>query len=384
MGDTETTGNLIAQAKYYVHNIDPFAIQFPDAMVQWIGNFPEGLGIRWYGLAYLAGFICGLYLARLMIRRGNSPLTEQQLYDFVTYTAIGVLAGGRIGYALFYAPELLTEFGGGFPFWGVLKVHQGGMASHGGILGVLLASYLFSLKHKLPFWHLQDLTVFGGALGFFFGRIANFINGELYGREIQSHVAWAVQFPQEMYLWGQDKLSKLNELSGAVEKLGQVTTAMGETLTLNAATWKGWVMNYRTDTGSRQSIELVIEKLIFATQNGNEEVRLALAQVLTPRHPSQLYQSLLEGLLVFLILAWIWRKPRKPGVISCWFGILYCAARVLGEQYRMPDAHLGFQALGLTRGQWLSIGLMAIAMVVMIVVSRSKTHPMMGGFKKQD
>lgn len=380
----ETQKVLIMNSTYYVHDIDPFALQFPQSIAEIFGNFPEGFGIRWYGLAYLAGFVLGYYCIRIMCRRKTTPLSENQLMDFITYVAIGVLAGGRLGYALFYSPELLTDFGGEFPFWGVLKVHQGGMASHGGILGVMLAVWLFAKKHKLPFWHLQDLTVFGGALGFFFGRIANFINGELYGREIHSHVPWAVQFPQEIYLWAQEKVSKLAELGPAVERLGQVKTSFGETLELSSSTWQGWVMNFRTDSGSRRAVELVMEKLIQATQTGNEAVREALGHVLTPRHPSQLYQSFLEGLLVFLILAWIWRKPRKPGVISAWFGLLYCAARIIGEQFRMPDAHLGFQALGLTRGQWLSIGMIVVALMILMWALKFEKAPRMGGWSRPE
>ncbi len=372
------------ESKYFVHNIDPFAIQFPEAFANMIGNFPEGLGIRWYGLAYLAGFVIGLYLVKIMIRRKTTPITDAQLMDFVTFVAIGVLAGGRIGYALFYSPELLGEFDGSFPFWGVLKVHQGGMASHGGILGVLLASYLFSKKHKIPFWHLQDLTVLGGSLGFFFGRIANFINGELYGREIHSHVAWAVQFPQEIYLWTQSNISKLSSLAPAVEKLGSVKTSAGEVITLTADTWRGWVMNFKTDMGSRKAADLVIEKLIQATQNGNEAVREALGQVLTVRHPSQLYQSVLEGLLVFIALAFIWRKPQRPGVISACFALFYCIARIIGEEFRMPDAHIGFQALGLTRGQWLSIALAIVAIAVLVWARKRTKYPPMGGWQKTE
>jgi phosphatidylglycerol:prolipoprotein diacylglycerol transferase len=366
---------------YYVHNIDPFAIRFPQSFADMIGAFPEGLGIRWYGLAYLAGFLLGFYCLRIMARRGTILLKENELMDFITYVAIGVLAGGRIGYCLFYAPELLTDFGGGFPFWGVLKVHQGGMASHGGILGVMVAVYLYSRKHKLSFWHLQDLTVFGGALGFFFGRIANFINGELYGREIQSHVPWAVKFPQEMYLWTQSAM-KLMTLSKPAEVLGKVTTAQGDVIPITAEAWRGWVMNFNTEMGSRRIVDLVIEKLIYATQNGNEAVRAALGQVLTPRHPSQLYQSVLEGLLVFLILAWIWRKPRKPGIISGCFGLFYCIARIIGEQFRMPDAQIGYQALGLTRGQWLSIVFALISIAILVWAQKREKHPPMGGWHK--
>jgi phosphatidylglycerol:prolipoprotein diacylglycerol transferase len=184
-----------------------------------------------------------------------------------------------------------------------------------------------------------------------------------------------------MYLWTQSAM-KLMTLSKPAEILGKVTTAQGDVISITAEAWRGWVMNFNTEMGSRRIVDLVIEKLIYATQNGNEAVRTALGQVLTPRHPSQLYQSVLEGLLVFLILAWIWRKPRKPGIISGCFGLFYCIARIIGEQFRMPDAQIGYQALGLTRGQWLSIVFALISIAVLVWAKKREKHPPMGGWHK--
>ncbi|MBX3022733.1 MAG: prolipoprotein diacylglyceryl transferase [Bdellovibrionales bacterium] len=357
--------NLISMP--YIHNLDPFAIQFT-----------EHFGIRWYGLAYLAGFICGYYAIVLMAKRGRTQFKVDQVADFITYVAIGVLVGGRLGYCLFYAPELFTSFDGHFPYWGVLKVNEGGMASHGGIMGVMFVCWAYARYHKISFLHCLDLTVFGGALGFFFGRIANFINGELYGREAAAGFAWAVKFPSEMTLWVQRHFERLSDLKPAVDALGELKTG-SETIPLNSTIWQGWLDGFGRDSLMRQHVYETIDALILAVQNGNAKVTEALGPVLTPRYPSQLYQAVLEGLLVFLILCWLWRKPQKPGVIGGWFGVLYCIARIVGEQFRMPDAQIGFQLLGLTRGQWLSIGFLAFALGYLIVAYR-RNVPKMGGW----
>src|SRR5690606_2859466 len=105
----------------------------------------------------------------------------------------GTLIGGRLGYCLFYKPELLISFSSGFPFWGVLEVHKGGMASHGGILGIMVACWLFARREKIPTLHAIDVAAFGGQWGVIYGRIANFINGELYGREASEGFKWAVK-----------------------------------------------------------------------------------------------------------------------------------------------------------------------------------------------
>ena len=339
----------------YVHDLSPFAIRFT-----------EHFGIRWYGLAYLSGFVTGYYAILLLAKRRGTLLKADQIADFITYVAIGVLGGGRLGYCLFYSPDLFTSVDGHFPYWGVLKVNEGGMASHGGMLGVVLVCYLYGRYHKMPFLHCLDLTVLGSSIGFFFGRIANFINGELFGREASASLPWAVKFPSEMLYWVQKQFPKLQDVKPAVEALGQFKTDSGQVLQASAATWNQWLEGFGTDGVARQHVYDTIEALIAAVQSGNHAVTEALAPALTIRHPSQIYQALLEGLLVFLALAFIWRKPQKPGIVSAWFATLYCVARIIGEHFRMPDAQIGFQWLGLTRGQWLSISFLMIAIVWLI------------------
>ncbi len=347
----------------WLHDLNPFAIQFT-----------ETFGVRWYGLAYLAGFLAGYLTIHYLSKRGRTLLKADELTDYVTYVAVGVLAGGRVGYCLFYQPHLLFEFDGSFPFWGVFKVNEGGMASHGGILGVLVAAWIYSWKHKVSWFHLMDVTVFGGALGFFFGRLANFVNGELFGRAAPEGYWWAVQFPQEMYLWASREVNKLYALGDSAAALGKLPSGQE----INGDLWHGWVMRFHSDSEARRLVYDTLDSLIIAVQSGVEPVKLALAQVLTARYPSQLYQAVLEGLLVFLILFVFWLKPRKPGVVAGMFGLLYSLARIAGEQFRMPDAHIGFQWLGLTRGQWLSVVLVLIALVYLYFVSRRKV-PKIGG-----
>lgn len=351
----------------YVHNLSPFAIQFT-----------EHFGIRWYGLAYLTGFVLGYLAIIWMTKRGVTLFRFEQVADFITYAAIGVLVGGRLGYCLFYAPDLFTTFDNHFPYWGVLKVNEGGMASHGGIIGVLVVSWLYSRYHKLPFWHCQDLTVFGGSLGFFFGRLANFVNGELFGREAPAGLPWAVKFPTEMNLWVQRQFERLVDLKPAVQALGKLRSEQGDVIPVDANVWQSWLDGFGHDFSARQHVYETIDALITAVQAKNMQVTEALAPVLTARHPSQLYQAVLEGLLVFILLVWIWRKPQKPGVVAAWFGVLYCVARIIGEQFRMPDAHIGFQWLGLTRGQWLSIAMLTVAIAFLIWAYRRNVEKLGG------
>ena len=346
----------------YVHNIDPFAIQFT-----------ETFGIRWYGLAYLAGFILGGMVMQLLVKRGTSPLTKDHVWDFITAVAIGTLAGGRLGYAIFYAPELLIDFSASFPFWGVLAVHKGGMASHGGIMGCMLAAYYFHRKHGYPVLHLFDLMTFGGSLGIFFGRIANFINGELYGRVAPEGYTWAVKFPGEIHRYG---VEKLKALGAAADALGSVRLNEG-LVKLNAETWDFWV-----SSRYYSKINPTLDAMITAIQNGATEVAAAMAPVLASRYPSQIYQALMEGLLVFLLCAILWVRPMKPGVLGGIFGLAYAVMRIIGEQFRLPDAHLGYQLFGLTRGQWISIAMIGVAIALIVFSATRKSQPMGGWFKR--
>lgn len=311
---TELPPLVVPALAAWLHSLDPFLIQFPE-------SWPMG-GLRWYGLAYLAGFALAWAIVRRVAHAGKSPLPTARVTDFIVAVAIGIIVGGRLGYVLFYRPELLIELGDQPPFWGALAINEGGMASHGGMIGALAGCAWFAWRNKLPTLHLFDLIAFAAPLGLFMGRIANFINGELYGREAAAEFPLAVKFPQEV-------LTHL-ELE------------------------RYWA--------------------------GDPALVRAVEQFATPRHASQLYAAVLEGLVTFAVLLAVYRKPVKPGVVAAWFAMVYAVMRVANEFFRQPDEHLGFQALSLTRGQWLSVALFAVGAWLWWFARSRKTEPL-GGWR---
>ncbi|MBC85680.1 MAG: prolipoprotein diacylglyceryl transferase [Bdellovibrionaceae bacterium] len=332
----------------YVHNIDPFLLEFGSS----------GMGIRWYGLAYLTTFVMGYLFCKYLAKHGRLAMTAEQVGDFITWVAIGTMAGGRLGYCLFYSPETFLEFTSDFPFWGVLAVHKGGMASHGGLAGVTFVCWYFGRKHGIYWRQLVDISGMIGALGIGNGRIANFINGELFGREAPAGFEWAVKFPSEIQYWAGYQLTKLNELTPVVKVMEGIPALQQKMATVTAESWDKLVFGYNYKAEARALVNQTLETMIWATQNGYSQVASAMEPILTARYPSQLFQAGMEGYMVFIICAIVWAVPRSPGVVTGVFGIVYSIARIIGEQYRMPDAHIGFQALGMTRGQWLSVGML--------------------------
>lgn len=226
--------------------------------------------IRWYGLMYLVGFVSAWILGRRRANRPGSAFTPPQVDDLVTWSILGVVLGGRVGYVLFYdLPGFLAD-----PLE-LVRVWQGGMSFHGGVLGMLAVFWFFAKKTGKGFWDVADFTVPLVPIGLLAGRIGNFINGELWGAP--TDLPWAVVFPDPR--------------AGGL-----------------------------------------------------------------PRHPSQLYEAALEGLVLFAIL-WLYSaKPRPAGTVSGLFLVFYGLFRFGVEFVRVPDAHLGYLAMGwLTMGQLLSL-----------------------------
>ena len=228
------------------------------------------LALRWYSIAYLFGILFGWWLAAKRIKKYQIPLTKNNLEDIVFYFTLGVILGGRLGYVLAYGTE---------KFWlnplEIFAVWHGGMSFHGGIVGVIIAMYLAAKHVNFSFLKLTDFTAPLVPVGIFLGRLANFVNDELWGRV--TNVAWAVRFPNGGYL---------------------------------------------------------------------------------PRHPSQLYEACLEGVVLFVILNLMWTNKQcreRKGFISGAFLLGYALFRMLLEQFREPDAQLGFLWSGVTMGQLLSL-----------------------------
>ena len=264
-------------------------LPFPaiDPVLVSIGPF----AVRWYALAYICGILLGWLYARTIIANqrlwgGPAPFTATDFDDFVLWVTLGIILGGRTGYVLFYNFDFFIAH----PLE-MLQVWKGGMSFHGGFLGCVLAVVLFGLKRKISILSLGDITCAVAPIGLFFGRLANFVNSELWGRP--TDVPWAMVFPSP-----------------------------------EAGPW--------------------------------------------PRHPSQLYEAALEGLVLFCVLAVLVRAGalKRPGLILGAFAIGYAVARSVCELFREPDAQLGFLWGGMTMGMLLSVPLLIAGICLVAVALR--------------
>ncbi len=247
--------------------------------------------IRWYALAYIVGIIAGWFYARAIIASeklwgGPAPLTVIDFDDFIIWITLGVILGGRTGYVLFYNLPHFAQH----PIE-IVQLWNGGMSFHGGVTGCIIAIVLFALHRRIPMLSLGDVTAAVAPIGLFLGRLANFINGELWGRP--ADVPWAMIFP-----------------------------------------------------------------------NGGP----------IPRHPSQLYEAALEGVLLFIVLGVLVRAGalKRPGVLTGAFAVGYGVARITGELFREPDVQLGFLWGGLTMGMLLSIPLLLAGIALLAVALTRK------------
>jgi len=248
----------------FINNFDPVAFEL------------FAFEIRWYSLSYIFGILLGWFYCRKILIKNNEYL--ELFDDLITYIILGIILGGRLGYVLFYNPiYFINNISEIFMIW------NGGMSFHGGLLGTILATYLFCKKKNINSFIFLDLISLSAPIGIFLGRISNFINSELYGRE--TDVAWGFKF-------------------------------------------------------------LKVDSLT--------------------RHPSQLYEAFFEGILLFVLLNFFYKKfiNIKPGIISALFLIIYSFLRFLIEFTREPDSHIGFLLLNLSLGQLISIIFLIIGIIL--------------------
>ena len=247
--------------------------------------------VRWYALAYIGGIVLGWIYARALIRNekfwgGPAPITLPQIDDFILWVTLGIIVGGRTGYVLFYNSLFFLHHPAE-----IFELWKGGMSFHGGFLGCVAAVILFARKNSISILSLGDITTAVGPIGLFLGRIANFINSELWGRAPDPTLPWAMIFP-----------------------------------------------------------------------NGGP----------IPRHPSQLYEAALEGIVLFTILAVMIRMGalKRPGLILGSFIAIYGIARLIGEFFREPDPQLGFLWGGLTMGMLLSVPMIIAGIAIIVAALR--------------
>jgi phosphatidylglycerol:prolipoprotein diacylglycerol transferase len=329
-------GTLLAEA--LVHTLDPFVFEFS-----------PGVGLRWYGTAYIAGFIVGWLVLRQLATSGRVPMSLRQVGDLVTSIIIGVIVGGRLGHVVFYEPHLLTDFSGSFPFWGLLAIHKGGMSSHGGVLGVAITIILFARRERLPILAVGDAVAFVVPWGLMFGRLANWVNGELWGRALpqpmQSNAPWwSVKYPRELELF--------EHVPAAIEPLRALAPAAER---MKDGDFIGWVIASAYDTGS----------------TAHAEVIRTLGPVLTAYYPSQFLQAFAEGPALLILMALAWLAPRKAGVVTAVFFAGYGALRFATEQFREPDEGVAMLG-GLTLPMLLSLAMVAAGAVFLVLSRRSQ------------
>ena len=256
----------------FINNFDPVAFQI------------LSMEFRWYSLAYIFGIMLGWLLCKKIFIK-NSDISEK-FDDYITYLIIGIILGGRLGYIIFYNFSYYSH-----NILDIFKIWQGGMSFHGGLLGIILSSIIFAKKNNQDPFEYMDLVSLVAPIGIFFGRLANFINSELYGKTTE--VLWSVTF------------TKVDNL---------------------------------------------------------------------PRHPSQLYEAVLEGAILFLILMYFRKKNYlvKPGLISGLFLIFYSIFRFFVEFFRVPDEQLGYLILNLSMGQIISLIFVTIGTILFYIKNENK------------
>ena len=263
-----------------VHNFDPVFID--------LGIFQ----IRWYSLAYIAGIALGwLYaikiIEKLSLKKNYSLIRREQFDELITYLIIGIVLGGRLGYVIFYNFKYYSE-----NIIEVFKLWQGGMSFHGGLIGLIIAVYIYSKNSKTSFFKFADIISCVAPIGIFLGRIANFINGELYGKV--STLPWAIIFPYA----------------------------------------------------------------------GN-----------VARHPSQIYEAILEGFILFILLNYLAFKKNliiKSGYISGLFLIFYSILRIIAENFREPDVHIGYLFNYISMGTLLSLIIFFVGFVIILLIKKNE------------
>ncbi len=338
----------------YIHHLDPVIFSINDA-----------LKLRWYGLSYLLAFVVGFLILKKLGDKNLWVLPGEKASDFITLCAIfGVFLGGRIGSIVFYQWDNFIAN----PVI-IFKVWEGGMASHGGILGLMIFTLVYSWRKKVSWTGLGDGLCVVAPLGVMFGRIANFINGELYGR-IDQGFAWSMKFPKTLF---DDKAPESANFSKAYQ-IARDADPEYAAYVAKVQELGEQVQLYQYKPGSPQFKEyasLVNQESARLTEviRENEQAREAIGILLEPRYPSQLFQAAGEGLALFLILfiTRICFKRLPHGILTGMFFFFYAIFRIVMEHFREPDSKIvHFLGINFTMGQFLSLFMIVIGLAFII------------------
>lgn len=324
------------------------------------------IDVRWYGMMYVVGFVCAQWILVRLARRGFFPVAPEVAPDLIFYCVFGVMLGGRSGYALFYDQSLLNplEF---------VKVWQGGLSFHGGLGGVCIAMWLFCRRHKIGWGRVADATALAGTPGIFFVRMANFINGELYGRVTSPDTWGAMQFPTDPMA---ESLLQLRGMSMRDRELC-IQVAFGKQ---EFAEVKDQ-LNATYSSGKQIDWDTIAPGLDWSRVKDLTDP--ASGEHLVPfRHPSQLYEGFGEGLVLGLVLFATYlltrNKPMRSGRYAAIFLLGYAIIRGSVESVRQWDRQFvnegGNVLLGMTMGQTLSVG-MVIGAILILVWKRAPEPP---------
>jgi len=326
-------------AESILHTLDPYVVDF------------GGWGPRWYGLAYVTGFVIGWALLHWMAKTQRILLTPPQVGDLVFFGIIGVIVGGRLGHVLLYDHALLWTVTPSFPWWGTLDIMHGGMSSHGGILGVTIAAWFYGRRVRVPFLHIIDCAAIAAPAGLSLGRLANWVNGELLGRPLpetwwSSPPWWSLKFPRDVL---EANFARIAELA-ALRRPGIVDPAAP-----------------------------FPDSIVSACYQGKREAIEALAPLLIPRWPSQFFQAITDGPMLMAVLVLVWWRPRRPGVVAGCFIATYGALRFVTEQFRLPD-HDVFMIGPATLPMLISLSMIVLGGALAMWAAQRRGVAPIGGF----
>ena len=313
-------------AESIVHHLDPFVVRFSGSV-----------GVRWYGVSYACGFLVAWLIVRWLARTARTQLRPELVGDYVTWCIAGVVLGGRLGHVLLYDQQLLWKFTSEFPFWGLLEIHKGGMASHGGIAGVVIATVIYARRQGISALGLIDTAAFMTPPGLMFGRLANWVNGELWGKVLPDSMQasppwWSVKYPDEA------------------------------------------LMRAQTPEAYAQAKHL--HTMAYA---GDRDALDAIAKLVPAHYPNNFIQALTDGPMLMLVFVIVWWKPRHAGTLTGTFLIAYGILRNISEQLREPDE--GVFAIGPVTLPMMVSAVMVVLGIAVIAWSQRAKGPMLGGVR---